>query len=149
MFVYLKKSDNGEFAVNGLDKGIHIVFSDSTALIKNQHSSSAANDKQLFRDQITQDLAGGTVDPYPSGSPKPLSAHIGSLGPTIFSVSPNIASAGTNTLITISGSGFGDKTSRMSIADVRFLYRTDGTYPFIYATGYPYLANANDIVQLV
>ncbi len=146
-FVYLKKSDNGEFAVNGLDKGIHIVFSDSTALIKNQRSSSAANDKQLFRDQITSTLQGVPADPHPSGLSQPLSAQTGASGPTISSVSPTSASAGTDTVITISGSGFGTKASRQSIADVRFLYRTDGTYPYIYATGYPYLTNANDIVS--
>lgn len=41
-------------------------------------------------------------------------------GPVIASVSPPIASAGTNTTITITGTGFGTKVSRESPADVGF-----------------------------
>jgi PKD repeat protein len=64
--------------------------------------------------------------------------------PVITSVSPQIASAGTATEITITGTGFGTKASRDSTADVGFTAH-DGIY---WASGYPnFTANANDIIS--
>jgi PKD repeat protein len=69
--------------------------------------------------------------------------------PVIAEVSPATASAGTGTLVTINGSGFGTKQSRWSSAEVGFLYRyrTTGSTP-IWASGGPYYSyNSNDIVS--
>ncbi|MEN6342651.1 MAG: PKD domain-containing protein [Methanospirillum sp.] len=65
--------------------------------------------------------------------------------PVIASVSPQIASAGTGTVITITGTGFGMKAARDSIADVGFTARDDETY---WVSGYPnFTMNADDIVS--
>ena len=74
------------------------------------------------------------------GSP----ATAGAAGPVIASVSPQIASAGTNTTITITGTGFGTKASRVSPADVGFT-SAGGMY---WASGRTNLiANPDDIVS--
>jgi PKD repeat protein len=64
-------------------------------------------------------------------------------GPTIASVSPPIASAGTNTTITIEGTGFGAKASRESPADVGFP-ADGGVY---WASGRTSTSNPDDIVS--
>ena len=53
-------------------------------------------------------------------------------GPVISSIVPDTGSAGTGTAVTIHGQGFGTKSSRNSLADVRFTF--DDTYP-IWASG--------------
>lgn len=77
-----------------------------------------------------------------------------SSNPIITSVTPNIASAGTNTQIIIKGSGFGTKSSRQSYADVRFFFQDDGLKKhYIYASGFCYnlpdweLINDYDIIS--
>jgi PKD repeat protein len=64
-------------------------------------------------------------------------------GPVIASVSPSIASAGTNTTVTITGTGFGSKASRTSPADVGFP-SAGGVY---WASGRANAVNPNDILS--
>jgi hypothetical protein len=71
-------------------------------------------------------------------------ADAGVGGPVIVSVSPQIASAGTNTTITIAGTGFGRKASRTSPADIGFT-SAGGVY---WASGRTNLtANPDEIVS--
>ncbi|ABD40195.1 hypothetical protein Mhun_0432 [Methanospirillum hungatei JF-1] len=69
--------------------------------------------------------------------------------PMIQSVTPSTASAGTDTIITIKGTGFGTKSSRDSNADVFFLYRFNGQdQTLIWASGFPHFSiNEYDIVS--
>ena len=93
--------------------------------------------------------AGGTLTRFFSTLPGDLQGE-GSApdtdagGPEIASVSPGIASAGTNTTITIAGTGFGTKASRESPADVGFT-SAGGVY---WASGRTDpVANVDDIVS--
>ena len=74
--------------------------------------------------------------------------------PYISTVTPSIASAGTGTEITISGTGFGTKANLQSCADVAFFYKAvkyadgSGIKYQILASGKPYSsANVYDIVS--
>ena len=98
-------------------------------------------------DRYLGDVAAGVPAslPAPSG-PAPRASGT---TPVISGISPSTASAGTGTLITITGSGFGTKASRTSDADVGFLYRyTSSGWSPIWASGYPrFSSNSNDIVS--
>lgn len=56
--LYLKRINNEKFTVNGLDKGIHVVFNDKAGSIKNRPSFSSVGDIQLFRERINKTLEG-------------------------------------------------------------------------------------------
>ena len=49
-------------------------------------------------------------------------------GPFISSVTPSVSPSGTDAIIVITGSGFGQKAYRSSPADVGFYYDNDGSY---------------------
>ena len=98
-------------------------------------------------DRFLRDISSGIPAALPASSgPAPRAA--GST-PVISSVSPSTAPAGTGTLVTITGSGFGTKASRTSWGDVGFLYRyTSAGATTIWASGYPYYSeNVNDIIS--
>ncbi len=66
-----------------------------------------------------------------------LAAQTG--GPHIDSITPDNANAGTGEIIRISGSGFGQKLSRDSYADVWFYFTHDSNYLYpIWASGFCY-----------
>ena len=150
VFVYLNQKSDGKYSVNGLYQGVHGVNTDNWGKPQTTKSSSSASDVEIIKGRINNILLGTSTGAASTGifdtssdAPGPVT-----YAATVTSVSPNTASAGTDTIITILGSGFGTKASRRSNADVRFLYRPDGTSPYIYATGYPYFTNnVNDIVS--
>ena len=154
IFVYLNKRSGGTYSVNGLYQGVHTVNNNKLGKSTTKTSSSAS-DVEKFKERINKTLQG---TPTYAASMEIFDTSSDSLdapGPivyaaTVTTVSPNTSSAGTNTVITITGSGFGTKASRGSCADVAFLYRTQETILdtwVIYATGYPYLSNnVDDIV---
>jgi hypothetical protein len=74
--------------------------------------------QQPMNGDVTPAAVGGASGTITRGTSLPADAGVG--GPVIVSVSPRIASAGTNTTITIAGTGFGTKASRTSLADVGF-----------------------------
>jgi len=94
-------------------------------------------------------LARGEDAALPAVAAPPLTRAVPGDPPVILSVSPDTASAGTGTEITIAGTGFGAKTARDSRADVGFLSRYDGSnWTPIWASGaYYYDRNENDIVS--
>jgi hypothetical protein len=151
-FVYLNKRIGGTYSVNGLYQGVHTVNNNKLGKSTTKYSSSAS-DVEKFKERINKTLQGTPTDAESTGIFDTSSDSLDAPGPivyaaTVTTVSPNTSSAGTNTIITITGSGFGTKASRESLADVAFLYRTDGEDPFIYASGWPYFSdNANDIVS--
>ncbi|MDO9324685.1 MAG: IPT/TIG domain-containing protein, partial [Methanoregula sp.] len=111
------------------------------------------SDVEKIKENIRKTLQGTSTDTASTGIFDISSDSLDASGPVVYSAtvttaSPNTASAGTDWVITITGTGFGTKASRESYADVAFLYRPDGTKPYIYATGYPYFTNnVNDIVS--
>ncbi|MEN6341479.1 MAG: NosD domain-containing protein [Methanospirillum sp.] len=92
-------------------------------------------------------LAAGGAAPAPAAEPAPRAA--GGTTPVIASVSPASGSAGTGTEIVITGTGFGNRSSRDSNADVGFVYRYDGTAVTpIWASGFPFFdRNEDDILS--
>ncbi|MDO9325355.1 MAG: PKD domain-containing protein [Methanoregula sp.] len=152
VFIYLNKKSDGEYSVCGLYQGVHTVNSNKLGKPQTTKSSSSVSDVEKIKENIRKTLQGTSTDTA-SGIFDTSSDSLDVSGPVVYSttvttVSPNTASAGTDTVITITGSGFGTKASRTSTADVGFLYRPDGTSQNIYATGYPYFTqNVNDIVS--
>ncbi len=114
------------------------VLNDKTSSIKNQQSSSSASEVLLIKERITKTLQGIPVDTYPPELSKLHVSLAAASSPVISSVTPTSASAGTDTQITITGSGFGTKASRESVADVLFFSSTDdGTHLYhVYASGW-------------
>jgi hypothetical protein len=116
-FIYLEKTNNGKFTVHGLENGIHPVSSE--APLKELKTSSPAGTVAQFREEINKTLRGIPVEVHPPGGiSNALSVVSAASGPTISSVSPSSASAGTDTNITITGLGFG--STHASNAQVRF-----------------------------
>ncbi|MFA5414691.1 MAG: PKD domain-containing protein, partial [Methanoregula sp.] len=154
VFVTLGKSSDGKYSVYGLDHGIHIVNIDKKGKSQTTSHSSSANEVEIIKGRINEILEGGSTQNTSTNifgtSPNALdSPELSANSPTITSVTPDTSSAGTDSIITITGTGFGTKASRESMADVAFLYKlkTDGTLNVIYATGWDYYSyNANDIV---
>jgi hypothetical protein len=138
VFVYLKTTNNEKFTINGLNKGIYSVSKVKSASITNVTSSSSASDVQLIKERITKTLQGIPTDTDPRELSNSLSPQIASSTPIISSVTPSSASAGTDTQITITGSGFGNRVSRTSLNDVLFYADTND---LMYASGYPYHDN--------
>ncbi len=154
-FVYLKKRSDGKYSVNGLYQGIYIINSDKTKS-KTSQLTSSSGDIEKFKEKIRSTLNGTSTDPAFMEISGTSSGSLDASGPAISSavvttVSPDTASAGTNTVITISGSGFGEKASRESNADVAFLYRAKvpiGNSSEIYATGFPrFPQNVDDVIS--
>ncbi|MCK9593180.1 MAG: IPT/TIG domain-containing protein [Methanoregula sp.] len=107
-FVYLEQTNSGEFTVHGLYEGIHPVFNNKSGTSENLKVSSSADEIAIFKEEINKTLRGIPVEVHPPGRlSASLPASLGASGPIISSISPSTASAGTNTLITITGSGFG------------------------------------------
>ena len=119
-FIYLEKTNSGKFTVHGLYKGIHPVVSDNTGSLKDlKTSSSSASAIAQFKEEINQTLRGVPVEVHPPGLVSgSLSAIAAASGPTISSITPSSASAGTNIPVTITGSGFG--STHATNAHVRF-----------------------------
>jgi len=156
-FVYLNKRSNAKYSVNGLSQGVHTIINAEMGKLEAIKSLSSASNVEKFKERINKTLEGTLTD---AASTDILDISLDSLSvyepvvisATVTTVIPTISSAGTDSVITIRGSGFGTKASRDSLADVEFLYRTDGSKPFIYASGWtslpdPFLDNANDIVN--
>ncbi len=110
-------------------------------------------------DAYLQGLAGGQAMARPRvvEPPRPSTREVAAT-PVISNITPDTASAGTWTSITITGTGFGTKASRESRADVGFFFASsyDGSLIPIWASGFvandmwgdPYFGdNANDIVS--
>ena len=132
VFVYLKRTGTGNYTVNGLYEGIYTVNFD-------QQSPSPANDARRIKEVITKTLQGIPVERYPSELSIPLTHLEDTSSPTITSVIPGSASAGTDTQITITGSGFVIKASRTSPGEVKFFAKMGSTgWYAMYATGRPY-----------
>ena len=137
VFVYLKKTSNGKYAINGLNNGIYSVSKVKSGSIKNYPVSSSVSEVQVFKERISKTLQGVPTDTNPQELFKSLSPQISSANPVITAVSPPSASAGTDTIITITGSGFGTRTTRMSNPDVIFFSSYNGALDVTYASGYP------------
>jgi hypothetical protein len=147
-FVYLIKTQTGQYAVNGLAQGVYTVQTIDMLPEEFAGNTTSVNTTAEFRQAILDSLHGKTVEG--KSIDQAGSAMETFAGPTITSVTPSSASAGTDTIITITGSGFGTKASRSSSADVVFTYKTYNLINgwWIYASGNPYPAtNANDIVS--
>jgi len=157
VFVYLKTTNNEKYTINGLNKGIYSVSKVKSGSIKNYPSSSSVSDVQVFKERIIKTLQGIPNDTNPRELFKSLSPQIASANPIISSVTPASASAGTDTTITITGSGFGARTSRQSLNDVVFFSEyNSGIFDFTYASGWPdydeavgggYILNGDSIVS--
>jgi len=151
-FVFLKKSADGKFTVNGQFMGVHPVLSTTTG-ISSTKTSTSIPEAERFKDKITKTLQGIPADPNPPGFLVSESGSVIAAAPSITSVSPSSGSAGTDTQITIYGTGFGStKTSRTSLADVKFfgiwLDTSYDQYFPISARGYPDYTNSSyDIVS--
>ncbi|MDD5186954.1 MAG: PKD domain-containing protein [Methanoregula sp.] len=146
--LFLKETQQGQYAVYGLYQGVYPLESKRKASGKEGSDTSKALSTDIFTQQVQSILAGTPLE-----LSKTITEHIQERvtagSPVISTVSPSIASAGTDSIITITGTGFGTKASRESNADVGFLYRLtpDGSITEIYASGYPYTQNSNDIVS--
>ena len=152
-FVYLSKRNDRKYSVYGLYQGVHTVNNDKLGKPQTIKSSSSASDVEKIKEKIRKTLQGTSTDAASDGIFDTSSDASGILySATVTSASPDTASAGTDTVITITGSGFGSKASRESRADVGFLYNSyggqDGVTNYIWASGYPYFTyNVNDIVS--
>jgi hypothetical protein len=137
--IFLEKGSGTNYSVYGLYQGVIPI---SEGRLENTRKAAGLSNVKA---RILSALNGTNYsEKSPSGSE---SGTIIPAGATITSVSPAIASAGTETVVTIYGSGFGTKANRESNADVAFYYGRSGT-TYIYATGYPYYSyNVNDIVS--
>jgi PKD repeat protein len=142
--LFLKKDMKGVNYLYGANQGI-ISLNKDVSLSEKKNISLFSNS-----DEITTFIK--TIVQKNNLDKIPLPHNVqqsGSSAIRINSVKPNIASAGTNTEITITGSGFATKANRESLADVIFFFQTDGEifYNF-YASGWPkYSSNLNDIVS--
>ena len=154
VFVFLKETGNGKYTVNGLNEGVYVVNSDqqssplATAVKQIQKSSSPADKVKQIRERIIKTRLGIPVDIYPSVLSRPLAPLADTSAPVITSVTPSSASAGTDTQITITGSGFGTKASRSSYGDVAFFAKSGSSNSYVmWATGFPYEdINANGFI---
>ena len=156
-FVYLSKRSDGKYSVYGLYQGVHTVNNNKLGKTQTTKSSSSASDVEKIKVKINKILQGTSTDAESNGIFDTSSDSLDASGSSIYSATvtsafPNTASAGTDTVITITGSGFGPKASRESRADVGFLYNSyggqDGITNYIWASGYPYFTyNDNDIVS--
>lgn len=75
-----------------------------------------------FTSLVQRVLAGEPAGTGADAAPKAASISAAAGGPVITSITPGSASAGTGSIVTISGSGFGTKASRDSLADVCFFF---------------------------
>ncbi|MCK9593647.1 MAG: PKD domain-containing protein [Methanoregula sp.] len=147
--LFLNKISAGQYTVSGLYQGVYLLEYNRKG---NGNAGSGISNLAVtdrFTQQVESILAGAPLE-IPQTITEQLTDGVTSGSPVISSVSPTIASAGTESIITITGTGFGTKASRESNADVGFLYRltSDGNLWMIYASGYPYFTqNANDIVS--
>ena len=110
-----------------------------------RHSTFTITSHPVPAGQAGPDVAPGTSSRTPVSSSYVVqgerAAEAGE--PVIASVSPRIASAGTSTTVTITGTGFGTKASRTSPADVGFI-AAGGVY---WASGRTSAANPDDILS--
>ncbi len=153
-FIFVKHSaKRGNTVLGGHQGLVTIVLGGVIQGPKGKDSTVRAD---VYERYLTALGAGQSPTPP---QPNATTRVVGAAPVIITSVSPTTASAGTETIITITGSGFGTKASRESLADVAFTYRcrnADGgaiqVIP-IYASGYcssssPYFGNnVNDIVS--
>jgi hypothetical protein len=117
-------------------------------------SVPSAREAEKFKEKINKVLQGTSTDANTTRISDTSSDLVDASGPIVISAAvttatPTSASAGTDTVITITGSGFGTKVSRDSLADIEFIYKHDETnVGFIYASGWPFLSvNSDDILS--
>jgi hypothetical protein len=137
--LFLEKESGSDYSIYGLFQGVIPIYLNSRGRM------GAAGNISRVKARIQRALNGSSSIVENALSEPDYDPGSLSLSPVITSVTPGTASAGTETVITIFGSGFGSKANRYSNADVGFSYQgsTD-----IYATGWPLFSdNVNDIVS--
>lgn len=139
--LFLEKNNQNNYTVYGLYQGVIPINGQIMEKITKGTEKSTLN---AVKAQIQNSLDGKK-----KSTDLPIQSNINSISPTgsptITSVTPNSASAGTETIITITGTGFGTKANRESNADVAFTYKGS---TIIWATGFPYFSsNVNDIIS--
>jgi PKD repeat protein len=146
-YVFVKRDSSTDLSVPGRVRALVPISNGRVSGLSPKKDSGipvADYDRYLRKLAQGQAVARPAVIESSNPAPRALAAT-----PVISSVGPNIGSAGTGTIVTITGTGFGTKASRESMADVEFLYLYDGsTTTTICASGWPYFGdNADDIVS--
>jgi len=143
-FVYLEKTNSGKFTIHGLSDGIHPVSSENPGPSKELKIASSAGTVAQFREEINKTLRGIPVEVHPPGGlSNSLSVSSAAPGPSISSITPSSASTGTDTIITITGSGFG--SSHVSNALVQFFYKITSYDPSTGIFYYQYIGTNNTV----
>jgi PKD repeat protein len=141
-FFLLERGPAG-LRVHGARQGVIPVVADRVWTVDGRGRSTAVS-ARAYGARLAALAAGEDAPSLENGS------AAASGGPTITSVSPTSAPAGTGATITITGTGFGTKAARTSAADVGFIYRctSSSTFVPVFATGKPYYGdNANGVVS--
>jgi hypothetical protein len=154
--IFLKRMpDSDVFSVYGKYQGLSVLSEIPPSTTFKQLNY---NTPEQFQSVIAQILLGEEfvqISNLNEDFSTPITNALTTNSPVIYSIQPSSASAGTNSKIIISGSGFGTKTSRDSNADVAFFfnYDTDHEPLWIFASGFCNndpdwrIDNTNDIVS--
>jgi PKD repeat protein len=151
--IFLTNDTDAPWKLKGLTRGVYPLIPDSEAGAVGKKSRMGLSAAE-FREMVAAALMGeeftvGEEVPAALAARGMVREASAQATPVIAGVSPISASGGTDSVITITGTGFGTKAYDCSYADVGFFYREQLGYPYlVYASGYPdCTVNPNDIVS--